>query len=111
MRTRSDRLSAHPGKPANSRSTSEAHQHGLGLVVRMMTGDNRVEPALLGPIAKQAIALLARPLLDRRIGDGGPAGGEDGVRDAELAADFGGACGFVGGVGPERVINSRHLEV
>ena len=86
MRSRRDRARSHPREAPHPGPARQAHQQRFGLIVGVVPGRERVEPALLRPIAEQAVTLLPGALLDRGLGNLAPAGGEDGVRHTQFLA-------------------------
>src|SRR6185369_8447161 len=89
----------HPGPPR------KAHEYRLSLVLRMVGSDDRVQASLFGPIAEQAVALVACPLLDRGFGHLRPAGGERCVAYIKTAADACHERGFARCLGAKAVVD------
>lgn len=75
----------------------------------MMTCRQSAETTLLGPIAKQSVALFAGALLDGRFRTLLPSGRQDGVRNAETIAKRGHRFSLVPCFGTEPVIDGRGL--
>ena len=61
MGSRSDRPGPHPGEATHARAAGQAHQYGFGLIVGVMGGDERVEPALLAPNSRATDSVRAAP--------------------------------------------------
>ena len=111
MRTGRDRARAHPGEAPHASSSRQAHQQRFGLVAGVMPGRERLQPALLRPIAEQAVALSSGAFLDRGFGDFAPAGGEDGVRHTQfLRRSSATGLRLRASLRPQRVINRRRLD-
>ncbi len=49
---RSNRPAAHPGEATNPTAAGQAHEQGFSLIVGMVRGGERIQPALLGPKAE-----------------------------------------------------------
>ena len=58
----------HPAQPGRAAAAQEVHQHGLGLIVGVVTHRKRGRAAGLGDLGQEAIAGLPRSLFERKAG-------------------------------------------
>ena len=94
----------HPGKPGDSAAVRHAHQHGLGLIVGMVGGDDAIGANLTGVTDKQPIAGGARLFL--QSGDGLLAlPDQNGVGNSKPLRQSGDVLRFRLRFGPQAMVN------
>lgn len=107
---RSDRLRSNASKAPDAGPSRKAHQHSFGLVIRMMSGRNCAQSALLSPIAEQTVPLVAGALLNCCLRHLGPAGGQGRMRNSEAIAKRLDQRRFITCFGPKPMIDGCSLD-
>ena len=99
----------HAAQPREARSAQQTKEHGLGLIVGVMSGHDRIGADRLGVIDEQAVARLARALLQaaRRL-RAFPL--KNAMADLEPGAERGDRLRLVGAFGSKPVIDRRRLD-
>ena len=64
----------HPAQPGRATAAQEVHQHGLGLIIGVVTHRKRGRAAGLGDLGQKTIAGLPRRLFERKAGLAGQRG-------------------------------------